>query len=49
MSNHYHFIAQSPDNVENLPDFLSKLHVATAKYVNAHDGIPERQVWWQYC
>jgi putative transposase len=47
-SNHYHFIAQSPSDPKTLSAFLSNLHVATAKYVNAKDNKPNRQVWWQY-
>ncbi len=47
-ANHYHFIAQSPNDPKNLPAFLSNLHVTTAKYVNAKDNTPNRQVWWQY-
>ena len=48
LSNHYHFIARSPQDPKNLPAFLSNLHVHTAKYVNQQDNTPNRKVWWQY-
>lgn len=47
-ANHYHFIAQSPNDPESLSAFLSNLHVAAAKYVNEQDGVMSRRVWWQY-
>ena len=28
LSNHYHFIAESPDKAANLPAFLSQLHLS---------------------
>lgn len=48
LANHYHFMARSPDNPQNLSDFISHLHVHTAKYVNALDNTPSRKVWWQF-
>lgn len=48
LSNHYHFIANSPENVKNLTAFISQLHVMTAKHVNAQDDTPKRHVWYQY-
>ncbi|MEW6202054.1 MAG: transposase [bacterium] len=47
-SNHYHFIAISPDNPENLSSFISKLHMVTAKIINQVDRITGRKVWFQY-
>ena len=47
-ANHYHFIAQSPENPKSLSAFISNLHVATAKYINAQDNTPARNVWWQF-
>ena len=47
-SNHYHFIAQSPEKVSNLKPLLSQLHVTAAKYVNAQDVSPQRKVWHQF-
>jgi len=46
--NHYHFIAEAPENPETLTALLSQLHVTTAKYVNLQDNMPNRKVWWQY-
>jgi len=46
--NHYHFIAQSSDQPENLADFISNFHVLTARYINSKDKSPNRQVWFQY-
>jgi len=47
-ANHYHFIAKSPEDPKNLPVFLTKLHIRTAKYVNEKDNQSNRKVWWQY-
>ncbi|MDP1880920.1 MAG: hypothetical protein Q8K60_08275 [Parachlamydiaceae bacterium] len=48
LSNHYHFIANSPEDPSNLSAFLSNLHVTTSKYINAKDNAPNRKVWRQY-
>jgi len=48
LNNHYHFVAKSPDDAATLRRFLSKLHMTTAKQLNAWDGMPERKVWYQY-
>ncbi|MBA3816406.1 MAG: transposase [Parachlamydiaceae bacterium] len=48
LSNHYHFVAQSPQDPKNLSGLISQIHVTTAKYVNAADQTPNRKVWWQY-
>ena len=47
-ANHYHFIAQSPEDPTNLNAFLSHLHVKTASYVNHLDITPNRRIWCQY-
>ncbi len=47
-SNHYHFIATSPDDASNLPRFISHLHTATSSAVNKLDNTPGRKVWHQY-
>lgn len=47
-ANHYHFIAQSPKNPENLSHFIAHLHVKTAQFVNDLDKTLGRMVWWQY-
>ncbi len=48
LSNHYHFVARSPENPESLKRMLSKLHTLTAKKVNELDATPGRKVWHQY-
>src|SRR5262245_21416653 len=47
-SNHYHFIAKSPDNAKTLKPMIQRLHSQTARYVNHVDGDRGRQVWFQY-
>ena len=48
MSNHYHFVALSPDDPSNLPRMIGKLHMKLAKEINSTDGTPGRKVWYQY-
>ncbi len=50
-SNHYHFVAHSPENeetAESLSRMLSKLHEKTAKWVNQLDETSGRQVWFNF-
>lgn len=47
-SNHYHFIALSPENPQNLVALISQLHVTCARHVNSLDQTLNREVWWQY-
>jgi putative transposase len=47
-ANHYHFVALSPPQPGNLPEFMKKLHSDTALEVNQWDGTKGRQVWFQY-
>jgi putative transposase len=50
-SNHYHFVAHSPDaaaDASNLSAMLSFLHVKTATWVNKLDHQPGRKVWFNY-
>jgi putative transposase len=47
-SNHYHFVALSPSNVDSLKLFIQGFHSITAKEVNRLDGEETRQVWFQY-
>ena len=48
LSNHYHFVAQSPDNPRTLGKFLAKVHAVTARELNRLDGTPGRKVWFQH-
>lgn len=47
-SNHYHFIAHSPQDGTSLKRLIQRLHSQTARALNALDGTPGRQVWFQY-
>ena len=47
-SNHYHFIALSPEDVSTLRKLITHLHTATTAAVNRMDGTPGRRVWFQY-
>jgi putative transposase len=50
-SNHYHFIAHSPEigpGAETLRPMLSRLHEKTAKWINRLDATPGRRVWHNY-
>lgn len=48
LSNHYHFIAASPEDTGTLRRFLAKLHMTTAKQLNEWDEAPGRKVWYQF-
>jgi len=50
-SNHYHFIAHSPEGSEsaaNLSAMLGRLHERTAKWLNGLDTTPGRKVWHNF-
>ena len=47
-SNHYHFVAHSPDDPATLTPFLTQLHRDTAVMINDMDHTPGRQVWFNY-
>ena len=50
-SNHYHFVAHSPENAataESLSAMLKVLHVKTSEWVNKLDATPARQVWFNF-
>ena len=50
-SNHYHFVAHSPesdDNAESLSQMLGLLHEKTAKWINKLDICKGRQVWYNF-
>jgi len=48
MSNHYHFIASSPEKPESLKVLISRLHTETATTLNKIDGQTGRRVWYQF-
>jgi len=50
-SNHYHFVAHSPEDEESsdsLRRMLMELHSRTARWVNKLDRTPGRKVWHNY-
>lgn len=50
-SNHYHFVAHSPEaeeSAKSLSIMLGQLHERTAKQVNKRQGIPGRKVWHNF-
>jgi putative transposase len=47
-SNHYHFIARSPDDATTLKKMIQRLHSQTSRGVNRLDAVSGRQVWFQY-
>lgn len=50
-SNHYHFVAHSPDDSESacsLSQMLAVLHTRTSRWVNALDNTPNRKVWHNF-
>ena len=48
LSNHYHFVASSPEDPRTLSVMLSKLHTITSIELNKKDGTAGRRVWFQY-
>lgn len=48
LSNHYHFVASSPDDPASLKAMLSKLHSVSAREFNRQDRVEGRKVWYQY-
>ena len=47
-ANHYHFVAQSPDNPSSLKKFVSHLHSVSARHLNQLYKHPGRKIWYQY-
>ena len=48
LSNHYHFIAESPGDARSLKVMLQSFHSWTSKQLNRMDAAPGRKVWFQY-
>lgn len=47
-SNHYHIIAQSPENPETLRKFMTHLHANVARELNSLHNTPGRKVCYQF-
>ena len=49
LSNHYHFVAHSPDDgATTLSTMLKKLHANLARWINRLDNTPGRRVWFNF-
>lgn len=48
MKDHYHFIAQSPDNALSLKMLVQGIHSINSKFVNRVDNAPRRRIWYNY-
>jgi putative transposase len=48
LDNHYHAIVRSPEDAGSLSRFIASYHKFTARHWNEEDGLPGRQVWWNY-
>jgi putative transposase len=48
LHNHYHFIAQSPNDASTLTKLIRQLHSITAIEINKLDSISGRRVWQNY-
>jgi putative transposase len=48
LPNHYHFVAQAPEDARSLRRMLQVVHSLTARALNAEDGTAGRKVWFQY-
>jgi putative transposase len=47
-SNHYHFIAQSPEDPSTLRKFITHFHSNTARALNVKHQTLGRKIWFQY-
>jgi putative transposase len=47
-SNHYHFIARSPQGDSHIRRLIQHLHSEASKALNCLDRTPGRKVWYQY-
>lgn len=47
-SNHYHFIAQSPEDPTTLKKLITHFHANTSRQLNTYHQTPGRKVWYQY-
>ncbi len=48
LDNHYHFVAQAPEDAGSLRRLLQAVHSFSAREFNRLDGTPGRRVWYQY-
>jgi putative transposase len=48
LGNHYHFIAQAPEDAGTLEKLIRQIHSITAIAINKWDNAPGRKVWYNY-
>ena len=48
LDNHYHFIAQAPEDATSLEKLIRQFHSITAIQINRWDDTPGKQVWYNY-
>ena len=48
LNDHYHFIADSPEDAETLTEMTKLLHRDSAREFNTEDEMAGRQVWFQF-
>ena len=48
LTNHYHFIAGSPEDATTLSSLIRSIHSLSARYVNKLDNQPGRRIWHNY-
>lgn len=47
-SNHYHFIAKSPEDASTLRSLIKRVHGVSARWLNQQDGVTGRKVWHNF-
>jgi putative transposase len=47
-SNHYHFVAHTGPEKNQMTEFISHLHTKTATEINRLDNTPGREVWFNF-
>jgi putative transposase len=50
LNNHYHLMADSPDNLKSLPGIMRDIHKFTAMWIrkNIQDAAGVEKIWWNY-
>ncbi len=48
LQNHYHFVAQAPDEPKTLRSMIQAVHSISARAVNAEDKVQGRKIWYQF-
>jgi len=48
LSNHYHFVAQAPEEATSLKALIQALHSISAIFINKTDRTPGRKIWHNY-